>query len=83
MTTATIPTSGSARRRAKAARNRQLALNCEAKWAFLNDRIPPHAIAASVCSCGYRSWLMPGANDEDWESFERDNDDHATYCESA
>ena len=80
MTTATIPTSGSARRRAKAQRNRERAYDLESLWALRNDRIPPHAVAVSICSCGRRSWLMPGADADAWESFDRDNDDHDTYC---
>jgi hypothetical protein len=83
MTTATMPTSGSARRRAKAARNRAKGYDLEATWALLNDRIPPHCIVASICPCGWRSFLMPGATDEDHEAFDRDSADHADYCELA
>lgn len=32
------------------------------------------------CTCGFESWLMPGANDEAYEAFHRDNDDHSLMC---
>jgi hypothetical protein len=34
-----------------------------------------------MCSCGRVSWLMPGADDETREAFDRDNDDHGNYCD--
>jgi hypothetical protein len=78
-----MPTSGSARRRAKAASNRAKGYDLESLWALINGRIPPHCIAASVCGCGYRAWLMPGASDEERAAFDEDTAGHADYCEVA
>lgn len=77
---APVPTSGSGRRRAKAIARRGYLHELDVRWAFRLDRLPRHAVAASVCSCGRMSWLMPGASDEDREAFDRDNADHADMC---
>lgn len=72
-----IPTSGTGRRRAKAIRNRQA---IEVAEAFRTGSVPRSAIAASYCTCGRRSWLMPGATDEDYRQWDLRNADHDAYC---
>lgn len=77
----TMPTSGSARRRAKAQRNREAGYWLESLESYRTGRIPRSAVAVSMCSCGRLSWLMPGATDEAREAFDRENEDHDAYCD--
>lgn len=72
-----IPTSGVARRRAKAIRNRQVVHDADVVRAFENDTFPELAIAAGGCSCGWMQWLMPGATEDDWAGYHHEAADHA------
>lgn len=60
-----MPTSGSARRRAKkAARGGQWLWDLDVRHAIRNDRLPLYFVQATICPCGYRSWVMPSADPE-------------------
>lgn len=71
-----IPTSGVTRRRAKAVTRRGYLYEMDVRWAFRLGRLPLHVEAASICTCGRLSWLMPGATADEHEAFARDNEDH-------
>lgn len=81
---APMPTSGSARRRAKAEGNRQNSYDLEVSEAFRTDGVPKSAVAVSICSCGFTQWLMPARSEEEAqggrEDFDRANQDHDSYC---
>lgn len=81
MNTATIPTSGTARRRAKAIRNRRSVNALENNLAVAAGRLPVHWAALDTCPCGRVSWLEDGATDEDRDNFYRDSDEHSSYCD--
>lgn len=69
-----------ARRREKAVkRGGEWLHDLDVRWAFRNDRLPLYAEAISVCSCGRRSWLMPGASVEEQGDFDASNDEHAYW----
>lgn len=76
-----IPTSGPARRRAKAIRNRRRVHAQENNLRVAAGRLPLHWTSLDTCPCGRVSWLEEGATDEDRESFYRDSEDHAAYCD--
>lgn len=81
MTTPTIPTSGCARRRAKAVRNRCNVQARENDRLVAAGRLPRHWTSLDTCPCGRVSWLEEGASDEEREAFQRDSEDHETYCD--
>lgn len=87
MTTLAMPTSGSARRRAKAERNRHLSYDLEVTEAFRTGGIPRSAVAVSICSCGFTQWLMPARSKEEGqegrEGFDQANYDHDSWCPDA
>lgn len=68
------------KRRRKAILRRQWVRDMDVRHAVEQDRLPRDLAAASVCSCGRKSWLLTGASDEDHDSFLRENDDHTFYC---
>lgn len=76
-----IPTSGCARRRAKAIRNRRHVHAQENDRLVATGRLPRHWVALDSCPCGRISWLEEGATDEDRDAFYRGTDDHAAYCD--
>lgn len=39
------------------------------------------AVAVDYCSCGRKSWLMPGADGPALDEYYRENADHAQMCE--
>lgn len=67
-------------RKTKPIRRRQGVYDLDVKWAFINDRLPLYAESLSICSCGRRAWLMPGATEEDRDRFYEDDDDHLAAC---
>lgn len=75
-----MPTSGSARRKAKAQRNLGRSYELESIAALIHGGIPAHAAVGTVCSCGFRQWLMPGYTAEEREDFDRVNADHGDSC---
>lgn len=79
---AAIPTSGVGRRRAKAVANRRRVHAMENDRAVAAGGLPVHVVALSVCGCGRISWLEDGASADAWADFDRDNDDHDSYCEA-
>ena len=79
--TITIPTSGPARRRAKAVRNRRHVHAQENDRAVAAGGLPVHWTALDTCPCGRISWLEEGATDEDHAAFNESAADHASYCE--
>lgn len=79
--TITIPTSGPARRRAKAVRNRRHVHAQENDRAVAAGGLPVHWTALDTCPCGRVSWLEEGATDEDRDAFNESAADHASYCE--
>lgn len=81
MNTIAIPTSGCARRRAKAIRNRRHSHAQENDRVVAAGGFPIHWVALDQCPCGRISWLEEGASDEDRSDFYRDSEDHASYCE--
>lgn len=81
MTTAPIPTSGVARRRAKAIRNRRRVHAQENDRLVAAGHLPRHWTSLDTCPCGRISWLEEGADDEDRDAFYRDSEEHAAYCE--
>lgn len=81
--TATIPTSGPTRRRAKAIARRQWVVDMDARHALRQDRLPHYWQALDSCPCGRVAWLLDGATDEERAEFYRDSEDHAAYCEAA
>ena len=78
MTTTTMPKSGTARRRAKAVRNRESA--DESRF-HIDGTIPRHAVAVDMCPCGRVAWLSRHADAEATDAFRRESDDHAAYCD--
>ena len=80
MTTATMPTSGVARRRAKAVARRRWVHEADTKFALVNDRLPLYWSALDLCPCGRVSWLGPDASDEEQERFYEESESHAAYC---
>ena len=79
--TIAIPTSGVARRRAKAVRNRRRVHAQENNRLVAAGHLPAHWIALDTCPCGRVAWLEEGATDEDYEAYYREADDHAAYCD--
>lgn len=65
-----------ARRRTRARKRLDQAHELDVRWAFRLDRLPLYAVAVSVCSCGRRAWLMPGASPEDHQAFTEDSENH-------
>lgn len=80
MSTATIPTRGVARRRAKAIARRTRVHQIENDVAVAAGRLPPHWTSLDTCPCGRVSWLEDDATDEDRDAFYRDSENHASYC---
>lgn len=81
MTTQTIPTTGPARRRAKAIRNRRAVHAAENDRAVAAGRYPIHWTALDTCPCGRIAWLEVGATDEDRAAFYEESNDHSAYCD--
>lgn len=77
----TIPTSGPARRRAKAIRNRRHVRAQENDRLVAAGRLPRHWTSLDTCPCGRVAWLEDGATDEERADFYRDSEDHAAYCD--
>ncbi len=82
MNTLTIPTTGPARRRTKATRNRRAVHAAENNRAVAAGRYPPHWTALDSCGCGRIAWLEDGATDEDRDAFYAESNDHAGYCDA-
>lgn len=78
---ATIPTSGCARRRAKAIRNRRREHAHDNNRLVATGHLPRHWTALDTCPCGHLAWLEEGATAEDREHFDRDRADHDAYCD--
>lgn len=81
MTTRAIPTSGCARRRAKAIARRRFVHARENDRLVAAGHLPAHFVRLSTCPCGYISWLEEGADSEAQEDFERHSEDHMSYCD--
>lgn len=81
MTTPTIPTSGPARRRAKAIANRRRVHAADNNRRVASGLLPLHWSALDACPCGRVAWLEEGATDQDRDDFYRDSDDHNSYCD--
>lgn len=79
--TTTIPTSGCARRRAKAIARRRRVHAMENNLAVAAGRLPVHWVCLDTCPCGRVSWLEEGATNDEYDDFYRDSEDHAAYCE--
>lgn len=79
--TTTIPTSGCARRRAKAVARRRHVHAIENDRRVAAGGLPLHWTSLDTCPCGRVSWLEEGATDEDRDAFYRDSEDHAAYCD--
>lgn len=65
------------KRRAKNHQRQQWIYDMDVDTAFRTDSLPRYALAVSICSCGRRSWLMPGATDEDYAAHYEDDANHA------
>lgn len=76
-----IPTSGTARRRAKAVRNRRHIHAQENNLRVAAGRLPLHWTSLDTCPCGRVSWLEEGATDDDHDAFCQSSDEHSAYCD--
>lgn len=79
---ALIPTSGCARRRAKAVDRRRRVRAQENDRLVAAGRLPAHWTALDTCPCGRVAWLEEGATPADREQFERDSSDHTWQCDA-
>lgn len=76
-----MPTSGVARRRAKAIARRRWVHDLDSLKALVNGRLPLFWSALTVCPCGFTTWLQPEATPEEHDDFRQSVADHADYCD--
>ncbi|MGZ4521034.1 MAG: hypothetical protein ACXVGA_06775 [Mycobacteriaceae bacterium] len=81
--TIAIPTSGVARRRAKAIARRRHVRAQENDRLVAAGHLPLHWTSLDTCPCGRVSWLEEGATDEDRDAFYEDSAVHDSYCDGA